>query len=254
MVIQGVRIAYHQLLHASIPEQPTLVFLHDALGCTAMWRDFPERLCAALQCDGLVYDRQGHGQSAPLPDLQAPDFFVHEAQTILPRLLDALAIDHYILVGHSDGGTIALLHAAQISSCRAIISIAGHVMVEKITKIGIRRQVASLARAATLRKLQRFHGEKTQRLIDSWSGLWLAPSFADWDIREQLGSVRCPCLILQGETDAYATAEHGPAIAHAIGPLARYQSLPACGHFPHQECPEDILQAIIAFIQGLELG
>lgn len=216
-----------------------------------MWRDFPERLCAALQCDGLVYDRQGHGQSAPLSALQAPAFFAHEAQTILPRLLDTLAIDHYILVGHSDGGTIALLHAAYSSSCRALVSIAGHVMVEKITKMGIRRQVASLAEPPTFRKLQGFHGEKTQLLIDSWSGLWLSPAFADWDIRDQLSGIKCPSLILQGKSDAYATADQASAIADAIGSLARCQLLSDCGHFPHQECSEETLQVIIAFIRGL---
>lgn len=235
-----------------MPERPPLVFLHDALGCSAMWGDFPDRLCTELQCDGLVYDRRGHGQSAPLSDLQPPGFFAYEAEQVLPQLLNALAIRNYILIGHSDGGTIALLHAAHTSSCQALVSIAGHIMVEKITKIGIQRQVASLVTAATFRKLQRFHGEKTQRLIDSWSGLWLAPSFADWNIREQLRSIGCPSLILQGQSDAYASAEHAQAIADAIGSSARYQLLPHCGHFPQRECPEETLQAIIAFIRGLD--
>lgn len=241
---------YYELIDGQA-EKPCLVFLHEGLGCTAMWKDFPRRLCEITGCPGLLYDRLGYGLSDALQHKRAPDYLHRYALDELPQVLARALPAHrpYILIGHSDGGSIALLHAAQRpANLRGIVTEAAHVFVETVTLDGIR--VAEQAYTdGKLRGLSRYHGDKTEQIFRAWSDTWLTPDFATWDIEEVLPSIACPALILQGIDDQYGTHRQVDAIVAGI-PAARMQLIEQCGHTPHQEQAEAVLALMRAFIQS----
>lgn len=241
---------YYELIDGQA-EKPCLVFLHEGLGCTAMWKDFPRRLCEISGCPGLLYDRLGYGLSDALQHARATDYLHRYALDELPQVLaHALpAQQPYILIGHSDGGSIALLHAAQQpASLLGIITEAAHVFVETVTLDGIR--VAEQAYAdGKLRGLSKYHGDKTEQIFKAWSDTWLTLDFANWNIEEELPSIVCPALILQGIDDQYGTRRQVDAIVEAV-PAARMQLLEQCGHTPHQEQATAVLELMNAFIQS----
>lgn len=234
------------------PEQrPVLVFLHEGLGCVAMWKDFPQRLCALAGCPGLVYDRLGYGRSDPLTKPRSVHY-LHETTLIeLPAVLARLLPGRpYIVIGHSDGGSIALLHgAAQPDGLLGVITEAAHVFVEDVTLAGIRSALEAW-RAGKLRGLERYHGSKTGTIFHAWADTWLTPAFAHWNIEGVLASIACPVLALQGEGDQYGTQAQLASIA-ARAPNARWHMLPDCGHTPHLENPDATLAVMAAFIGQL---
>jgi len=242
---------YYELIDGQA-EKPCLVFLHEGLGCTAMWKDFPRRLCAITGYSGLIYDRLGYGLSDALQQKRTLDYLHRYALDELPLVLAQVLAPQqaYILIGHSDGGSIALLHAAQRPErlC-GIVTEAAHVFVENVTLDGIR--VAEQAYAdGKLRGLSKYHGDKTEQIFKAWSDTWLTPDFAKWNIEEQLPSIVCPALILQGIDDQYGTRRQVDAIVEAV-PGARMQLLEQCGHTPHQEQATAVLELMNAFIQPL---
>ncbi len=226
-----------------------LVFLHDALGSIAQWKDFPARLASRCGWGAIVYERQGHGRSAPFTVKRRSDYLHREALEVLPQLLRQLQVKKPVLFGHSDGGTIALLYAAQHRPA-AIITEAAHVFVEEITRNGI--QQAAAKRENLVRRLQRYHGEQTEALFDAWAGTWLDPGFHEWNITAELAGIRCPALIIQGEADEYGTIRQVEAIARGIGNKATTLLIPECGHTPHREKPEEVLDAASRFLSAVE--
>lgn len=227
---------------------PTFIFLHDALGCIEAWKSFPHNLCKSLHFNGIAYDRFGHGKSARVEAERPLDYLAKEAKHILPFIINQLKITKPILVGCSDGASIAMLYGAFDKSCARIISIGGHMKVEDITIEGIRNQLNKLQSEVYLQKLRKLHGNKTEKLIHDWSSVWLNPSFRHWNIKEELKSIRCPTLVIQGQKDEYATAEHCLEIGDAIGPWASTVILDHCGHFPHLEKPSELLTVIRDFL------
>ncbi|WP_342118062.1 alpha/beta fold hydrolase [Pseudoduganella sp. OTU4001] len=228
--------------------KPLLVFLHEGLGCCAMWKDFPQRLCAATGCAGLVYDRQGYGLSSPMTAPRSIHYLHQYALVELPAVLRRLAPGReHIVVGHSDGGSIALIYAAgQPDGLRAAVTAAAHVFVEDITLEGIRTAVDAHA-AGKLRGLARYHGDKTAQVFSAWADTWLAPPFKHWNIEYLLPAIACPVLALQGAGDQYGSGAQLDAIARGT-PGARQLILPECGHSPHIEQAEATVQAMAAFI------
>lgn len=233
--------------------KPWLVFLHEGLGCTAMWKDFPQRLCTATGCRGLLYDRLGYGLSDALQQTRGPDYLHRYALDELPEIIAALLLGQvYILIGHSDGGSIALLHAAQRPPLlQAIVTEAAHVFVESVTLEGIR--VADRAYAdGKLRGLQKYHGDKTEQIFKAWSDTWLTPAFADWNIEADLPRIACPALVMQGIDDQYGTPAQVDAIVMGIskgnGKPAHKAMLADCGHSPHQEQPQAVLDLMRDFV------
>ena len=231
--------------------KPVLVFLHEGLGCTAMWKDFPARLCAQTGCEGLVYDRRGYGQSDSLRAARSVHYLHRYALEELPQVLALLDGRPYVVVGHSDGGSIALIHAAdQPTGLLAVVTEAAHVFVEEVTLAGIREARAAYG-AGKLRGLSRYHGDKTDQIFGAWADTWLRPAFSRWNIEYLLPSVACPVLALQGSGDQYGTGTQLDAI-EAQAPRALKAMLPDCGHTPHQEQPEAVLGAISQFLKELE--
>jgi pimeloyl-ACP methyl ester carboxylesterase len=247
--LAGLRLAVRRLAPESPPPAgaPTLVFLHEALGSIGQWKDFPEALVAATGLPAVVYDRQGHGGSAPLALPRAHGYHATEAGRVL-QLMSALSIERAVLVGHSDGGTIALLAAGLMPErVAAVISEAAHVFVEEISRQGIREALEAWRRGE-LAGLRKYHGEKTDDLVRAWADTWLHPDFAAWSSEDMLDQVTAPVLAIQGVADHYGSPEQVARICAGVaGPCAPLL-LPECGHTPHREQRDWVLQASVDFL------
>jgi pimeloyl-ACP methyl ester carboxylesterase len=245
----------HRWLGRPRPGAPLAVFLHEGLGSVSMWRDFPARVCAAADCRGLVWSRAGYGFSAP-PARGAPwqpDYMHREALEVLPALLAAMAPDPdgpLVLVGHSDGGSIALLFAARFPGrVSALAVLAPHIFVEPLS-------VTSIAAAGTAwettdlpRRLARHHAD-ADGVFRRWNAIWLAPAFRHWSIEEELPAIRCPVLAIQGLDDEYGTLAQIHGIARHV-PDSRLLELADCGHSPQRDRPDETIAAIAALIRGI---
>lgn len=230
---------------------PTLVFLHEGLGCVALWRDFPDLLARRVGARAVVYSRFGYGRSAPLQGPRQPDFMHREALDVLPALLAHFAVERPILVGHSDGASIALIHAAAHPDAIAgLVLMAPHVFVEAVTQASIAR-IAETYETTDLRtRLARHHAHVDDAFL-GWSRIWLDPRFRTWSLGREVARVTAPMLLIQGEDDEYGTLAQLDAIGEAAaGPVTRLV-LPDCGHAPHRECAAAVLDAAAAFIGGL---
>lgn len=235
-------------------DRPCLVFLHEGLGCTALWKNFPAQLCAATGCPGLIYDRQGYGLSSPLGAKRSVHYLHRAALDELPALLARLLPDRdYLLIGHSDGGSIALLHGAERSPrLRGIITEAAHVSVEPESLAGIRLADQAYA-TGKLGALQKYHGDKTEAIFRAWADTWLAPWYKTWNIEYALASIRCPVLAMQGEGDEYGTPDQVDRIVRQCLD-ARAAMIADCGHTPHHEQRDAVLGAMRDFIAEIASG
>ncbi len=224
---------------------PLLVFLHEGLGSIAAWRDFPQQVCDRLHAPGLVYSRRGYGRSTPLTGPRATDYLHREAWDVLPALLDHFAIDDVLLVGHSDGASIALLYAARRRP-RAIAVMAPHVFVEDVTLDGIRAARDAWTAGKLQAPLARLHDDAHGAFF-GWNDGWLQDAFRDWNIEKEIRDVRCPVLAIQGYGDQYGTMEQLDRIAAAVRGPCSLLMLEQCGHSPHRDQPV----AVIGALQGL---
>ncbi|MBI1207823.1 MAG: alpha/beta fold hydrolase [Azospirillum sp.] len=235
-------------------DSPTLIFLHEGLGSAGQWHDFPDRLTAALGMPGLVYSRPGYGKSETPSRRRGPDYLQVEALEVLPRLLDRIGITEPILIGHSDGASIALIHAgAARRRCRGIVLEAPHVLVEEITLAGIRDAVAAWPDGRLRRHLARHHPDP-DRVFRAWHETWLEPGFRDWNIEDVLPGIACPTLVIQGVADQYGTPVQVDAIAARVSGGAETLLLPGCGHVPHRERTDTVLAAMAGFIRSRLVG
>ncbi|GAB1388845.1 MAG: alpha/beta hydrolase [Rubrivivax sp.] len=249
---RAVRIE-HAWLRRERSTRPLLVFLHEGLGSVSMWRDFPSRLCQALDLRGLVYSRPGYGRSTPRApgEAWAPDFMHRQAHEVLPALLRALAVDVERappwLFGHSDGASIALLYAARFPrALSGAVLLAPHILVEAIS-------VASIAKAreayrdTDLRARLARHHDDPDSAFGGWNDVWLRPEFRHWSIADEIATIRCPLLAIQGEDDEYGTLAQVQGIAQRV-PGTRLLVLPQCGHSPHRDQPQAVIEGTRAFL------
>ena len=244
MTIEFVDIGAERLeLLRLSPERPgpTLVFLHEGLGSVAGWRDFPCTLCDRLAAPGLVYSRRGYGRSTPLGDARPTDYLHREAWDVLPALLARTGIERPMLIGHSDGGSIALLYAARFDP-RAIAIMAPHVFVEDVTIAGIVEARKAWNEGKLRTPLARLH-EDPDGAFFGWNDGWLSPAFRMWNIEGELPNIRCPVLAIQGYDDQYGTMEQLDRIARGA-PHAVLLKLEHCGHAPQRDQPERVVDAI----------
>ena len=228
---------------------PVMVFLHEGLGSVAMWRDFPARLCEATGLRGLVYSRPGYGKSTPRPQGERwlPDFMHRQARDVLPALLRELDVERPWLFGHSDGGSIALLHAAAFpQALRGVIVLAPHILVEDVSVTSIQKAREVYLATDLKQKLGRYHDDADSAFW-GWNDVWLSPAFRDWSIEEEIRAIRCPVLAVQGLDDEYGTLEQIRGIARRV-PQARLLELPHCGHSPHKDQPDKVIAAVREFV------
>jgi pimeloyl-ACP methyl ester carboxylesterase len=245
----GLRIE-HEWLGRERTGRPLLIFLHEGLGSRSMWRDFPQRLCDAGDFRGLVYSRPGYGRSTPrAPDERwGVDFMHRQAHELLPALLRALGVrEAPWLFGHSDGGSIALLHAARFPDAVAgAVVLAPHVFVEDVSVQSIRQTRQAFVDTDLPQRLARHHDDVGSAFW-GWNAIWLDPVFRDWTIEAELGAIRCPLLAIQGVDDEYGTLEQVRRIRREL-PATQLLELADCGHSPHRDQPEQVIAATVDFI------
>jgi len=237
-------------LYPSTGANATIVMLHEGLGSVSMWKDFPERVAKATGCGVLVYSRHGHGKSGRLSEKRSVEFMHHEAKVVLPEILAAHKIRNPILLGHSDGGSIALLYAGTWPErVRGLILEAPHVFVEEF---GLRstRAIRKVYESGGLREKLARHHDHVDEMFRGWTDIWLDPQFSTWNIEEYLDAIRCPTLVIQGEDDQYGTVAHVDAIQRRV-PGAQKLIMSNCGHSPHRDQPELTLAAISKFVAAL---
>ena len=229
--------------------RPMLVFLHEGLGSIAQWRDFPLAVSLAVHLPAVVYERGGYGNADPLDAPRSVRYIHEEALQSLPEVLRQLQIDDAILIGHSDGGSIALIFAALWpQKVRGIITEAAHVFVEDSTLAGIREAVNQYDSTDLPERLSRYHGSNTEAAFRGWSETWLSPAFRDWNIEKYLPGVRCPVLAIQGRDDEYGTPAQVEAIVNGVSGPAEPLIIADCGHVPHHQARERVLAEMTRFI------
>lgn len=236
---------------SGVADRPVLVFLHEALGCDTMWRGVPETISRATGLPYLSYDRLGHGRSTPLPGSRDERYLEVEAFEVLPAVLEACGVTEPILIGHSDGGTIALMYASR-HGVRGVISEAAHVFVEEVTLAGIRAAVGAWRTTDLRDRLARHHGDKTDALFDAWAETWLSKAFRSWTVESCLSGVQAPCLVVQGEDDEYGTVRQVEAIAAGVSGPATPLLVSGCRHIPHLQAADRVLPAIAEFVRLLQ--
>jgi pimeloyl-ACP methyl ester carboxylesterase len=237
------------LEHLSIGPRdgPTLVFLHEGLGSVSAWRDFPARLAAATGLGAFVYSRRGYGRSDPLPGPFTTSF-MHEEARALPAILEAASVRDPILVGHSDGASIALLHAA-LHPVRGLALEAPHVFVEDVCLASI---AALRERFPELRaRFEKHHGANTDAVFRAWTDAWLHKDFRAWNIEAALPAIRSPLLVIQGDADEYGTLAQVRALETHLTGRVETLVLPHCGHSPHRDAPEAVLEAMTRFVRSV---
>jgi pimeloyl-ACP methyl ester carboxylesterase len=246
----GHRVEY-QLIPGTRPAAPTLVFLHEGLGSIAMWRDFPQQVAAATGCPALVYSRYGYGRSDPLAAPRRPDYLHVEALRALPQLLDRLGIARPLLFGHSDGASIALIHAGAAGRPVAgVIAMAPHVMVEEVALAGIRATVSIYEGPTGFReRLARYHDD-VDSAFRGWSDIWLDAAFRDWSIEEFLPRIAVPVLAIQGHDDEYGTMEQIDRIARGATDVETLK-LADCRHSPQRDQPVAVIAAVADFVRRI---
>lgn len=234
------------------PYRPTIVFLHDSLGCIELWRDFPKLLGEKSGCNVLVYDRQGYGKSCPFTDAERENTYIEKEADFLSELLDFWKLDQVILFGHSDGGSIALIAAAKYpEKIKAVITEGAHVFVEEITVNGIKQAVVQYRETNLKAKLEKYHGDKTEALFLAWTDTWTSERFQSWNIEDFLPKIKCPLLVIQGEDDEFGTLEQVEKIVRKTSAKAEKLIIPDTRHTPHKEIPELVLEATTAFIRSV---
>ena len=234
---------------------PLIVFLHEGLGSVSMWREFPQVLCDASACRGLVYSRPGYGRSSPRPadERWDTDFLQRQALEVLPAVLAALDVDAsqqpLWLLGHSDGGSIALLHAAHHpDGVAGVIVLAPHTFVEDLSIASIEQARQAYLNGSLRAGLARHHDDPDSAFW-GWNQAWLNPAFRDWTIQEQIAAIRAPVLAVQGLDDVYGTLAQIESIARQL-PQTRLLTMADCGHSPHRDRPQALIAAACDFMQS----
>jgi pimeloyl-ACP methyl ester carboxylesterase len=250
--IAGARLAVRKITPDPVTEgAPTLVFLHEGLGSMESWRTFPAELSTATGCPVLLYDRLGYGRSDARNRRWDIDYLRRYALEELPAVLAECDVQRPLPMGHSDGGTIALMYAAE-HPVPGLIAESAHVHVEDAALRGIRATIGTWVNGDLEDRLARYHGSKTHRVFWDWADTWLAPWFRNWSIEPQLDRVACPALLLQGADDEYATAGHLDLIADGLGGSVRAVLIPDCGHAPHLQAAGVAMGECVRFVNEVK--
>ena len=246
--VDGLRLEY-RLLGPSPEKAPTIVMLHEGLGSVSMWRDFPDRVAKTTGLGIFVYSRTGYGSSSPC-EVPRPLTYMHdEALNALPCILDSIGFRQGIMLGHSDGASIAAIHAGgcRDERVRGLILMAPHFFTEDAGIESIARTKADFEATDLRERLYKHHGDNVDGAFWGWNRAWLDPEFRRWDIQEYLGKVCAPVLIIQGEDDEYSSEKQIEAARAQCRAPVKAVLLPLCGHSPHRDQPERTLAEIAAF-------
>ena len=244
--IDGVRLEIRQI--PGTKPGPTLIFLHEGLGSVGLWRDFPDKVAAATGLSAVLYSRRGYGRSDPRVASYAPDFMHRESLDVLPRLLTRLGLERPLLVGHSDGASIALIHASR-HAVAGVVALAPHVFVEAVTVAAIAKAADAGRDTDLIKRLGRYH-ERPDHAFWGWNDIWLLPAFRDWNIEDVLPAIEAPVLTIQGVDDEYGTMAQIDAIERGVRAPFERLDLAHCKHSPHRDQEQAVLNAIVEFAQS----
>lgn len=247
--VDGALLEYRWIAPAA-PCRPALVLLHEGLGCVALWKDFPDRLAAATGAGVLVYSRAGYGRSSPVEVPRPLTYMQDEGLRVLPRLLDAAGLAEVVLLGHSDGGSIALVHAGGADPggrVQGLVTFAAHVLCEELSVRSIEEARRAYLDGDLRARLMRLHGDNVDCAFWGWNRAWLDPGFLRWNLEAFLPGIRAPALVIQGRDDQYGTEEQVRRIVRGSGGPTEVLLLDACGHSPHRDQPEATLRAVAGF-------
>ena len=256
--VDGISLFCQRITPADVREDaPTIIFLHEALGTIRMWRDFPAKLATATRHPVIVYERRGHGRSDPHADGDIPravNFHNTESDVYLHGLITELGLSKPILFGHSDGATIALKYAARFpDNVTAVISEAAHVFVEDVTIAGIKDAAGIYANTDWKTKLERHHFFQTDAVFSAWVDTWRQPAFRDWNMVDELASITCPLLVIQGDDDQFGSDEQVHTICANVSGPATGMLIKNCGHIPHFDQPDQVIAASLKHLGLAEL-
>ncbi len=246
LAVQGHNLEVHRIA-ARAPGSAELVFLHEGLGSVSHWKSFPAHVAEATGCGVTVYSRYGSGNSDVLAEARPVTYMHDEALVTLPDLLAQLHIESPILIGHSDGASIALIYAGARDRVRAMVLLAPHVFVEDLSVASIAEAKVKFETTRLPEKLARHHRDAA-RTFWGWNNVWLHPDFRRWNIEEYLPRITCPILAIQGLDDQYGTTAQVQAIARQTGGPVEILALPDCRHSAHRDQPEATLEAIKKFV------
>lgn len=233
-------------------EKPTIVFLHDSLGCIQLWRDFPEKLAEATGCNALVYDRQGYGKSGPFITTDRENNYLEKEADVLHKLIEKTGIKEVILFGHSDGASITLHAAANYpSDFIGIITEGPHIFVEDLTRKGVSDALEAFNTTDLKERLQKYHGDNTEDLMAAFTKIWLSEKYRPWTMEPSLPRIECPVLVIQGEEDEYGTMNQVNRVLELVSGKAEKFVVPSVGHTVHKEAAEVTLKRATSFIKEL---
>jgi len=243
-------LTYHIQHFVIDMNRPTIVFLHDSLGSVKLWRDFPIKLAEVTNCNALIYDREGHGESSPFNIAKRPNNYLELGADILHQIIKQQNLKQVILFGHSDGATIALHYAAKYQNYLIATIVEGvHVFVEEETLQGIREAKQALKTTNLAERVAKYHGDKTEMLFKFWIDTWLNDEYRNWNIENDIKSIKNPLLIFQGENDEFGTIEQVNKIKNNVkSDLIEDYLIKDCGHNPHKEQTEFTLNITTNFI------
>jgi len=230
--------------------EPTLVFLHEGLGSIRLWRDFPAKVANATGRKALIYDRYGYGESEILKEDKVGVKFMHREAEVLPEVLRAFRIENPVLIGHSDGASIALIHAGS-HPVEGLVVLAPHVFIEKSNLESIRKIRATFETTDLPQRFAKYHTDP-KKTFYLWNDAWLDPAFERWNIEEYLPGIRCPVLAIQGENDEYGTMAQLEAIRRQVKGPCELLKLPDCGHSPHRDQFAKVFSSVLKFIKTID--
>ena len=248
VVIDGHRIEYQIIGEGTAP--PRLVFLHEGLGSIDLWRDYPRAVADATGERALVYSRYGHGWSDILTESRSPEFMHHEARVVLPELLEALSIESPLLIGHSDGGSISLIHAGSGHPVEGLVVLAPHVFVEVEYLPTVATHAEQFRTGDLAARMAKYHRDPAATFF-GWGDLWLSEAFRDWNLEDVLPAIDVPVLGIQGLDDLYGSVKQLDAIERGLRGKYDQMLIPDCGHSPHLDHPEAVASRTVDFVNSL---
>lgn len=249
VAVPGGSIYVRSWCPETISTDAPMVLLHDSLGCVDLWRDFPGELALSLQRPIIAYDRLGFGKSTARSGLPSVNFIREEAEIYFPAVRNALGFTNFSLFGHSVGGAMAIIIAAeQGASCDLVVTESAQAFVEQRTREGIIAAKELFQGPAQLNKLTKWHGDKAQWVLDAWTETWLSAEFSSWSLEPWLGKFFCPVLAIHGDLDEYGSLEFPRRIVSGVQGPSQMAILEKCGHVPHREQQEKVLQLVSSFI------
>ena len=249
--IDGLSIEYRKF--SGTKAGPMIVLLHEGLGSVSAWKDFPELLCKATGLSVFLYSRAGYGNSSPIKLPRSVDFHSDEAVRILPKILDAAEIERCILLGHSDGASIATIYAGAKNldnQAERLILLAPHIFAEEKCVTAVEQAITAYENGKLRKALRKFHGKNTECAFRGWSDVWTDPEFSCWNIEEYLPFIKIPVLAIRGEDDPYNTIIHLDGITERVSGEVECFNLSNCAHAPHQEQEARVLRLIEKFLRA----